>query len=468
MKTIMTNNRKFLKLFFLAIGLCSFSGMKAQWSTYGEYVTTNFNSLLLNVDATDLNSSEIVFKNPNGPWSIVANKFNFTITNDKIPSNEITTPFKINKTTSYVCIGCDVNYVPTNKLHVDGAVRAGNALMGSRNGDYASFGNVYLNQNADSYANYALLQGSNGATFLNATAGTTVNFRINNVDQAIVSNTKINFLNNVGIGIGTATPTHVLQVGGGVRATDAVIINSGTNAIFGNFNALNNTGGAASNYSLKQGPNGGSYLNASTGANVHLTVNDVPEVIVSATDTKILNNLIVEPGFLGPNNHIAGVTSFGAEKMVGYGATVSVDGRLIISDSDAPIKNLTTFASENYKDYLLWVQEGIVATDFAITTLSQWPDYVFNKEYKLNTLNEVASFIKENGHLPTMPSAKEIEEKGFTVSDITKRTVKTIEELTLHTIEQQKLIENQAQSIQNQAQLIESLAKRLNALEGKQ
>jgi hypothetical protein len=313
------------------------------------------------------------------------------------------------------------------------------------------------------------MQGPGGSSFLNAKAGGSLYFRINNLDQATISDTKINFLNNVGIGLlPTQTPTHKLQVSGQVRANNAVIGSTSIandDAFCGNFVALDNPGLSAKNYSLKQGPNGGTYVNASTGTTVNLRVNDVDQVVVADYVTTIKNSLIVEPSFLGGVNHFKGQTSFGTEKMAAafnsQAATVSIDGRLIISDSDAAVKYFANADSENYKDYLLWVQEGIVATDFAITTLSQWPDYVFNKEYKLNSLNEVASFIKTNGHLPTMPSAKEIEKKGFTLSDMTQRTVKTVEELTLHAIEQQTLIDNQAQ-------LIESLAKRLNALEAKQ
>ena len=59
-----------------------------------------------------------------------------------------------------------------------------------------------------------------------------------------------------------------------------------------------------------------------------------------------------------------------------------------------------------------------------------------------------------------MPSAEFIEKNGFTLTDISKRIVKTIEELTLHTINQEKQIESQ--NI-----LINNLMNRLNALEAK-
>lgn len=70
-----------------------------------------------------------------------------------------------------------------------------------------------------------------------------------------------------------------------------------------------------------------------------------------------------------------------------------------------------------------------------------WADYVFEKEYKLSSLSEVESFIKENKHLPDVPSAKEIQEKGAFVGELMTKMMQKIEELTLYSIEQDKKIE---------------------------
>jgi hypothetical protein len=139
---------------------------------------------------------------------------------------------------------------------------------------------------------------------------------------------------------------------------------------------------------------------------------------------------------------------------------LTVDGRTYISENGGTEEGFGSgFASNvNYQDYLLWVEEGIVSADFAIAEVGVWPDYVFNNDYKLKSLEDVEKNIKEKGHLHTMPSAKEVTKNGFTVKDITKRVVKTIEELTLHTIEQQKQLEKQKI-------LIEALTKRLSKLE---
>jgi hypothetical protein len=70
-----------------------------------------------------------------------------------------------------------------------------------------------------------------------------------------------------------------------------------------------------------------------------------------------------------------------------------------------------------------------------------WPDYVFKKNYKLPSLKETERYIKQNGHLPEMPSAKEIENKGLSLSEMVTMQMKKIEELTLYIIEQQKQME---------------------------
>ncbi|TMN70733.1 hypothetical protein CWB74_23720, partial [Pseudoalteromonas piscicida] len=58
---------------------------------------------------------------------------------------------------------------------------------------------------------------------------------------------------------------------------------------------------------------------------------------------------------------------------------------------------------------------GNIRAKKLIVTQNGWPDYVFSKNYKLKPLNEVDQFIKTNNHLPDMPSAKDVEEKGLDI-----------------------------------------------------
>jgi len=67
-------------------------------------------------------------------------------------------------------------------------------------------------------------------------------------------------------------------------------------------------------------------------------------------------------------------------------------------------------------------------------------DFVFEKDYKLRPLQEVESFIIQNGHLPDVPSAN-ITQKGVKLGDFNEKLLQKVEELTLYMIEQSKKIE---------------------------
>ncbi|MDF2859374.1 MAG: hypothetical protein K0Q87_5225, partial [Neobacillus sp.] len=75
------------------------------------------------------------------------------------------------------------------------------------------------------------------------------------------------------------------------------------------------------------------------------------------------------------------------------------------------------------------------------TTSADWPDYVFEEGYKLNSLKDLEAFIKANKHLPDMPTANEVEVNGVQLGEMVKKLLKNNEELTLHVISLQKQIE---------------------------
>ncbi|MBO7507360.1 MAG: hypothetical protein J6T67_08270 [Paludibacteraceae bacterium] len=67
-------------------------------------------------------------------------------------------------------------------------------------------------------------------------------------------------------------------------------------------------------------------------------------------------------------------------------------------------------------------------------------DYVFDENYNLRSLNEVESFVKENKHLPGVPSAAEMAENGMSMSQMSNLLLEKVEELTLHLIDMKKEI----------------------------
>jgi hypothetical protein len=111
------------------------------------------------------------------------------------------------------------------------------------------------------------------------------------------------------------------------------------------------------------------------------------------------------------------------------------------------------------------------------TTLNV-PDYVFesyfdgvsefNKAYRLPSLSEVATFIKENKHLPGVQSRADIQKAGsWDVTENVRTNLEKVEELYLYTIEQENQIQSQSQQLEQQNRLIHQLLERIETLEKK-
>lgn len=82
--------------------------------------------------------------------------------------------------------------------------------------------------------------------------------------------------------------------------------------------------------------------------------------------------------------------------------------------------------------YKLAVNGKVRAKEIVVET--GWSDYVFDEGYDLKSLAEVKAFIAENGHLPDVPSADEVAERGIGVGENQATLLRKIEELTLHVI----------------------------------
>lgn len=92
-------------------------------------------------------------------------------------------------------------------------------------------------------------------------------------------------------------------------------------------------------------------------------------------------------------------------------------------------------------DYKLAVNGSIIATELKIQLQSSWADYVFDPEYRLMPIKKLSEFVKENGHLPDVPSQKEVSSNnGFDVGKMNVTLLKKIEELTLYLIQQEEKI----------------------------
>lgn len=92
------------------------------------------------------------------------------------------------------------------------------------------------------------------------------------------------------------------------------------------------------------------------------------------------------------------------------------------------------YTGSTHSDFRLSVSGKIVAQSVYLT-MTDWPDYVFEKDYKLKTLEEVKAYIEKNNHLPGVPTTKEVLENGNNVGETNKILLEKVEELTLYLIQ---------------------------------
>ena len=86
-----------------------------------------------------------------------------------------------------------------------------------------------------------------------------------------------------------------------------------------------------------------------------------------------------------------------------------------------------------------------------------WPDFVFDNEYTLPTLDEVEKYINEKGHLPEIPNETEVNENGINLGEMNAKLLQKIEELTLYVIDMNKRVNQLESENQNLKQKISKL-----------
>ena len=214
--------------------------------------------------------------------------------------------------------------------------------------------------------------------------------RVTNTDAINVGGGFLNLGRNGGfnVGIGTNTPSEKLEVNGNIALDNFYITSQGGSKIgFGTAN----------------------FGNEDDDITIDVASDGELEVRVTNTDALNIGNGLLTLGRNGDFN-------------VGIG---------------------TTTASEKLE------VNGTIRSKEVKVEASPWPDYVFDEAYDLKSLAETEQYIKENKHLPNLPSAEEVSENGIELGEMNAKLLEKIEELTLHQIEMMKLIKLQQREIEN-------------------
>jgi len=136
--------------------------------------------------------------------------------------------------------------------------------------------------------------------------------------------------------------------------------------------------------------------------------------------------------------------------------------RLVVSDiyGNLAYRDASSLVLNDVMNSDLAVNGTLSAQKMRITQTGPWPDYVFSNQYKLPTLLQLEQYIKQNNHLPDVPSATEVEKKGIDVGDNQATLLKKIEELTLYMIEQEKKLRQQNEEIAEMKKQLKTLMQK--------
>jgi len=176
-----------------------------------------------------------------------------------------------------------------------------------------------------------------------------------------------------------------------------------------------------------------------------------PQYKLHVTEAAQINATFIggNPGGGGFRDGVTGLESLhlNAAKSGGVGGSIvflsagstkmklNANGQLLINTTSAP------------STYKLGINGKIICEGMTVKLKSQWADYVFDEDYDLMSLENVEAHIKDNKHLPGIPSAKEVAEKGLDIETMQVKMMEKIEELTLYIIEQDKQIKAQQTQI---------------------
>ena len=136
------------------------------------------------------------------------------------------------------------------------------------------------------------------------------------------------------------------------------------------------------------------------------------------------------------------------------GVSIYSDKRLVFFRNDGNVG----IGVDNPSEKL--VVDGNIRSEEIKVEIIDGPDYVFESDYWLRSLSELREYIKINKHLPEIPSAKEMEDKGVNLGEMNMLLLKKIEELTLYTLDQDNKFKEQDKKIKALTLLVEQLLKK--------
>ncbi|MFM9985212.1 MAG: hypothetical protein ACKVOK_08275 [Flavobacteriales bacterium] len=136
---------------------------------------------------------------------------------------------------------------------------------------------------------------------------------------------------------------------------------------------------------------------------------------------------------------------------------LNAGGELTLRPSMPTAKAISIKDASN-ADVFRFSTDGVMwSTEVNVALKQDFPDYVFDKDYELMSLNELREYLKENQHLPNVPAAGEVKEKGLNLGEMQVIQMEKIEENTLYILQLEERLQKLEEQNVQMAKLIEEL-----------
>lgn len=252
---------------------------------------------------------------------------------------------------------------------------------------------------------------------------------------ATVNSSHTRHTNSGNVGIGTATnvtPSDKLHVIGNTRSDNYMAVN-------GTFNSLSSSG----LFLNTNGTTRVTILNSNGFVGIGTSPSELFHVNGNARATQFNSvngnfNALTTSNINLQTNGASRLTILSSNGNVGIGTTSPT---ALLHVNGALNASTVQVGSSLPGGYKMAVGGKIICEEVVIKLQANWPDYVFEASYPLPTLEELQLFIAKNKHLPGIPSAKEVADKGVVLGEMNTKLLQKIEELTLYIIELKKDVE---------------------------
>lgn len=272
-----------------------------------------------------------------------------------------------------------------------------------------------------------------------------------------------NAADKVGLG-GITTPVRDLSVRGYVRASNDIAETEYVEMYHGGSHGFINTSGdgnldfrhdGATKMSLKSnGYLGIGTINPANPLTVFKATNAWQIRFKNGASNVYMNHGNGSGVNINPGNSLAARYSLRLKGSSRFVMTAYNDGKVVIGNT---LALATSDATVGGGEYLLFVRGGAKFEEVKVD--EDWADYVFDADYELTSLEDVAAHIKANGHLHNTPSATEIAENGgVELGSATVNQQEKIEELFLHLIQMNEDI----QKLKSENEDLKEQVKNLN------